>query len=114
MTLDILQNDRLMLMVFVAIVLLAASVIVPTTGRDAKASRNLRRRLKGVSEDSDKAVNSLLREKYLRELSPLEQKLENLPGMEALARSIDQAGRKTLAYRLVLNAMLLALLATGV
>ncbi|MCB1755393.1 MAG: type II secretion system F family protein [Gammaproteobacteria bacterium] len=109
---DVLYNDRMlfMVMVFIAIVLLAASVIVPTAGRDAKAARNLRRRLKGVSEESDKAINSLLREKYLHELSPLEQKLENLPGMEALARSIDQAGKKILAYRLVLRCFLLSLL----
>ena len=111
---DALQNDRLIfvLMVFVAIILLAASVIIPTAGRDAKASRNLRRRLKDFSEDSERETHSLLREKYLHELSPLEQKLESLPGMEPLARSIDQAGRKILAYRLVLIAICLALIAT--
>ncbi len=99
-----------MALVFIAIVLLAASVIVPTAGRDARASRNFRRRIKGVSESSDLSTNSLLREKYLHELSPLEQRLESLPGMEALARSIDQAGRKILAYRLVLLALVLSLL----
>lgn len=109
---DIVPNDRLvfLILVFIAIVLLAASVIVPTAGRDAKASRNLRRRLKGVSDDSSIAVNSLLREKYLRELSPIEQKLEKLPGMESLARTIDQSGKKILAYRLVLLSLGLSLL----
>ncbi len=108
---DIISDDRLvfLILVFIAIVLLAASVIVPTAGRDANASRNLRRRLKGVSDDSNIAVNSLLREKYLRELSPFEQKLEKLPGMESLARTIDQSGKKILAYRLVLLSLGLSL-----
>lgn len=110
------QNDRIvfMVLVYIAIVLLAMSVIVPTAGRDAKASRNLRRRLKGVSTDTDRAVNSLLREKYLHELSPLKQRLENLPGMETLAKTIDQAGKKILAYRLVLRSLVFSLLATTV
>jgi tight adherence protein B len=49
-----------------------------------------------------------MREKYLRDLSPLEQQLENLPGMEALARMIEQSGGTMLAHHLVAVATLLA------
>ena len=38
------------------------------------------------------SFTSLLREKYLRELSPLERSLESLPAMDALAEMIEQAG----------------------
>jgi tight adherence protein B len=48
---------------------------------------------------------SLLREKYLRQLSPVEQRLELLPGMESLAHMIEQAGHSFPAYRLVLVAV---------
>ncbi len=106
------NNILFMIIVFVAIILLAASVIVPTVGRDAKASRNLRRRINNFNTGTYSSINSLLREKYLHELSPLEQKLENLPGMEALARSIDQAGKKILAYRMVLRALSISFLIT--
>jgi tight adherence protein B len=53
-------------------------------------------------------VASLLRAKYLRELSPLERQLEELPWMASLAKLIEQAGRSILAYRLVLLAVTLA------
>src|SRR5690606_9675496 len=48
------------------------------------------------------SVASLLRERYLRKLSPLERQLEELPGMEQLRQFIEQSGSRMLAYRLVL------------
>jgi tight adherence protein B len=50
----------------------------------------------------------LLREKYLRRLSPWERQLERLPAMEALGARIEQAGKKYLAYRVVLLSAVLA------
>jgi tight adherence protein B len=52
---------------------------------------------------------SLLREKYLRRLSPWERQLERLPAMEALGARIEQAGKKYLAYRVVLISAALAI-----
>ena len=43
--------------------------------------------------DAQREVASLLREKYLRELSPLARRLEDSPHMEALGRLIEQSGR---------------------
>ncbi len=48
------------------------------------------------------SFSSLLREKYLRELSPLERSLEQLPFMAPLTEMIEQAGHSFLAHRLVL------------
>ena len=51
---------------------------------------------------------SLLREKYLNELSPLERSVETLPGMARLSRMIEQSGRSAPAYRIVLLSIALA------
>jgi len=45
---------------------------------------------------------SLLRERYLRKLSPIERRLEAMPSMEALGAYIEQSGNRILAYRLVI------------
>lgn len=98
-----------LVMVFVAVFLLATSVIVPTFGLETKATRRLRDRIQSVAEGVDADTVSLLRENRLRRLSPLERKIESLPGMEGLARLIEQAGRSIPAYRLVLLALGVAL-----
>jgi len=51
---------------------------------------------------------SLLRERYLRQLSPIERKLEAMPSMEALGAYIEQSGNRILAYRLVILSAVLA------
>ena len=88
-------------MVFVAVSLLATSVIVPTFGLETKAARRLRGRIQAVAEGLDAEAISLVRENRLRRLSPLERRIETLPGMERLAQLIEQAGRSIPAYRLV-------------
>ncbi len=60
-----------------------------------------------MPELGDKPGTSLLREKYLRELSPLQRELESLPMMASLARLIEQAGGTMLAHQLVIVALLL-------
>jgi tight adherence protein B len=54
------------------------------------------------SEFGQGSFSSLLREKYLRNLSPLERTLERLPLMESLSGLIEQAGHNVLAHRLVM------------
>lgn len=95
-------------MVFLAVFLLARALIVPTFGTEAEAAKRLRGRINSVLDSLDSSTASLLREKYLRELSPLERWIEGLPGMDWLARVIEQAGKKIPAYRLVLIAVILA------
>lgn len=96
-------------MVFVAVSLLATSLIVPAFGTEAQAAKRLRSRIRGVTDSYDPATAQLLRDRYLRDLSPLERRFEALPGMQRLAELIEQAGRKILAYKVVLIALGLAL-----
>jgi tight adherence protein B len=91
------------LMVFAAVFLLAYTAMVPTFGTGKKVRDQLRRRLRDVRDGSGRrSVTSLLREKYLKQLSPIEQWLESLPGMAALSDLIEQGGRTAPAYRLIL------------
>jgi tight adherence protein B len=93
-----------------AVFLLSQVLIVPAFGSDARTRRLLRRKLEEIDAvDADREVSSLLRQKYLRELSPLARRLEDTPHMEALGRAIEQAGLSILAHRLVALAVLAAL-----
>jgi tight adherence protein B len=92
-----------MAMVGVAVFLLSQGVVAPVFGNNGKVRKRLRQRLDEVEAASgEESYSSLLRGKYLRGLSPTERWLESLPGMEALARIIDQSGHTLLAYRLIL------------
>jgi tight adherence protein B len=95
-------------MVFVAVALLSQGLIVPVFGESRKMRKKLQARLSEIeAESGSESFASLLRQKYLRNLSPLERQLEDLPAMQQLARSIAQAGHKFLAYRVVLLSIVL-------
>lgn len=95
-----------------AVFLLSQVLIVPTFGTDAKARKMLRRRLQELGAlEPHSEVTSLLRKKYLRDLTPLERRLEEAPFMEGLGRMIEQSGHSFLAHRLVALSALLALAA---
>jgi len=95
-------------MVFVAVALLSQGLIVPVFGESRKMRKKLQARLGDIeAESGSESFASLLRQKYLRNLSPLERQLEDLPAMQQLARTIAQAGHKFLAYRVVLLSIVL-------
>ena len=96
-------------MVFTAVFLLSQGIVVPVFGEGKKVRKRLQERLDEIEASSgEESLASLLRAKYLRQLSPWERRLESLPGMDQLARIIDQAGHQTLAYRLVIFSLLLS------
>jgi len=100
-------------LIFFAVFLLAQGTVVPVFGEGRRMRKRLEARLRTVSAAvHENEVASLLREKYLKRLSPLERALESLPFMPALARTIEQAGRTMPAYRLVVAAIALAVGAT--
>lgn len=99
----------LLIMVFVAVAVLSMAMFVPTYGTDAHIARQLRRRVREVEDALDPAAVSLLREQYFRELPPFGRAMQRLPGMEGLARLVEQSGLTTPAYRVVLQAAGLAL-----
>lgn len=99
-------------MVFMAVFFLAQGMIVPVFGESRQTRKRLKQRLSEVDSISDSgSIGSILREKYLRDLSPFERMLESLPIMESLAQLIEQSGNKILAYRLVLIAIAMAVAA---
>ena len=99
-------------LVFIAVALLSQGLIVPVFGESRQMRKKLQARLQEIEAESDgESFSSLLREKYLRDLSPLERRLEDLPVMQHLARIIAQGGHKFLAYRVVLLSVVLALVA---
>ena len=92
-----------LLLVFGAVFLLLQGTVVPVFSESRKMRKRIASRLDRLAQSgSGPALTSLLREKYLRELSPLERSLESVPGMEWLRRMVEQAGRDTPAYRIVL------------
>ncbi|MGH8241733.1 MAG: type II secretion system F family protein [Steroidobacteraceae bacterium] len=96
-----------------AVFLLSQVLIVPAFGSDARTRKLLRRKLEQIDAvDLQREVSSLLRQKYLRELSPLARRLEDSPAMESLAQIIEQAGMTILAHRLVALAAVAAAIAT--
>jgi tight adherence protein B len=99
-------------LVFFAVFLLVQGMVVPVFGEAKKTRKLLLARLGTVAASSAKGdFGSLLRQKYLKELSPLERALETLPGMERFARLIEQSGSTTPAYRLFILSIVLALVA---
>lgn len=91
------------LLVFVTVVLLLQGTVVPVFSDSRKMTKRIQARLQRLADASGgPEFTSLLREKYLRELSAFERTLESLPGMERFARILEQAGRQTAAYRVVL------------
>lgn len=101
------------LLVFFAAVLLMQGTVVPVLSESRKMRKRIAARLNNVAQSGDSVeFASILREKYLRELSPLERTFESLPGMERLSLVIEQAGRDTPAYRVILAAVGLAIAVT--
>ena len=99
-------------LVFVAVALLSQGLIVPVFGESRQMRKKLHARLNEIEAETDgESFSSLLRQRYLRNLSPLERQLEDLPAMQSLARTIAQAGHRYLAYRVVLLSSVFGLIA---
>jgi tight adherence protein B len=92
--------------VFLAVFALALLATRSLTGRNMA---RMRQRLATIKYSGDEAAAvSMIREKYLRHLSPLERRLEELPGMIRLARMVEKAGYGFPGYRLALLSVMLA------
>jgi tight adherence protein B len=96
------------LLVAGAVFMLMQGLMVPAFGDHRRDRKLLKRRLARIEQElGGQSAASLVREKFLRELSPLQRALEGLPGMETLARMIERAGGTMLAHQLVLLSLLL-------
>jgi tight adherence protein B len=99
-------------MVFTAIFLLSQGLVVPVFGEAGQVRKRIRSRLELLERASNLPnMQTVLRQKYLRRLSPLEAWLEQLPAMEALEQMIEQSGHEYRAYRVLLLGLILATVA---
>lgn len=106
-------SDRVIVigMVFIAVFLLMQGFLVPAFGENRQAQKRLKKRLRAIAREGQQGEISLVRRKYLRELSSLEGALQSLPGMERVEQLVEQAGQETPAYRVVLIALVLSAVA---
>lgn len=96
-------------MVFIAVFLLSQGVVVPVFGEAGKVRKRIRGRLLILERASHLPnMQTVLRQKYLTRLSPLEAWLEQLPFMATLTQMIEQAGHEYRAYRVLLTGLVLA------
>jgi tight adherence protein B len=95
-----------LVVVFVAVFLLLMGLTTSASSQ-SRTRRILHHRLARIGADAQQDIASILREKYLTSLSPLERRLEELPFMDKLAEMSEQAGRTEPAYRLVMGSVLL-------
>lgn len=102
-------------MVFIAVFLLSQGVVVPVFGEAGKMRKRIRGRLH-VLERANNLPNmqTVLRQKYLTRLSPLEAMLEQLPFMANLTQVIEQSGHEYRAYRVILLGLALGVAAGAV
>ena len=99
-----------LIMISVAVFLLVWNLMVPVFGAERKAAKRLKSRLRRIATQENRAsAAQMLRDKYIRKLSPFERMLETLPGMDQLALLIEQSGRNTPAHRMILLSIALGL-----
>jgi len=94
--------------VFIAVFVLMLGLTTSASG-DSRMRRTLRRRLERIGADAQQDFASILRDKYLKSLTPFERRLEELPLMERIAEMSEQAGRPAPAYRLIVTSLLAAI-----
>jgi len=112
-----MDKDTLLIflaLVFGAVFMLTQSIAIPTFGKERQESRKLKQRLGNLTDEYQPIQQtSLVREKYLKQLSPLEIWMESLPGIMRLELFIARSGHSLPAYRLILFSLLLGLLGGG-
>jgi len=103
-----------LIMISIAVFLLVWNLIIPVFGAERKSANRLKKRLRRVATQEHRpSASQMLREKYLRNLNPLERKLETLPGMERLALFVEQSGRNMPANRVLMLSVAIGLASGG-
>jgi tight adherence protein B len=100
-----------LVMVGGAVFMLSQLILVPSFGTKSMESRTIRERLKKVTEVGVSGEYSLVRQKYLQQLSPFERWLETLPGSDYIDDLLKQAGKESRPYMIILPMILLAIAA---
>jgi len=108
-----MSSDMMMLfvgLVFTIVFLASQLLVIPAMGTSRADSLKLKQRLEGIILAHSDSEASIIKEKYLNQLGPIERKLERFPGIPRLKSLLEQAGSQQIAYRFALY----VLLASGV
>ena len=95
-------------LVFLTVFLASQILVLPTFGTSRTDSRKLKQRLEGIILAHGDSATSIVKEKYLIRLGPVERSLERLPGMSGIKTLLEQAGKRQLAYRFALYSLLIS------
>ncbi|WP_411726108.1 type II secretion system F family protein [Methyloglobulus sp.] len=95
-------------LVFLTVFVASQILVLPTFGTSRTDSRKLKQRLEGIILARGDSETSILKNKYLNRLGPVERSLESLPGMSRLKTLLEQAGSQLLACRFAFYSLLFA------
>jgi tight adherence protein B len=100
------QETLFAVMIFIVVLLMSQAFVAPMMGARRAARNRLRERINSLASTSEGSAHaSLVRQKYLQRLSPLQRRLESLPQMERVASLLSQAGLEYPAHRVVAIAL---------
>jgi tight adherence protein B len=106
-----MSSDLMMLfvgLVFTIVFLASQLLVIPTLGTSRADSIKLKQRLEGIIQAHGDSEASIIKEKYLNQLGPIERRLERFPGIPRLKTLLEQAGNRQIAYRFALYTLLLS------
>ncbi len=95
-------------LVFLTVFAASQILVLPTMGTSHTDRIKLKQRLEGIILAHGDSEASIIKEKYLNRLGPIERNLERLPGMSRLKSLLEQAGKQQIAYRFALYVLLLS------
>jgi tight adherence protein B len=99
-----------LVLVFGSVLLFSQFILSAAFSSGRQEKRLIEKRIGTLIEEPEHVQRtSLIRERYLKQLSPFEKKLEALPGMVNLERFIEHTGHAFPAYRLALHSLLMML-----
>jgi len=95
-------------LVFLTVFVASQILVLPALGTSRADSLKLKQRLEDIILAHGNSDTSIIKEKYLNRLGPVERRLERLPGMPGLKTLLEQAGKQQIAYRFALYILLWA------
>lgn len=104
-------GDMMMLfvgLVFATVFMASQLLVLPTLGTSRADSIKLKQRLEGILQAHGDSEASIIKEKYLNQLGPIERRVERFPGIPRLKALLEQAGSQQIAYRFALFTLLLS------
>jgi tight adherence protein B len=102
---------KFLILVASAVFMLSQLLITPSFGTKAHESRKLKERLRKITTGDSMGDHSLVRQKYLHELSASQRFLKSLPGAATIEDLVEQGGKSYPAHLVIFVMIGLALLA---